>query len=92
MTGRVILAPYDPEWPRRFDQEAVVLGAVFAGSDAAIEHVGSTAVPGLWAKPVAAPNRPQQYQEGPDATRVSLASPPGFSVNRPGATRFAPGR
>jgi len=52
MTGRVILAPYDPEWPRRFDQEAVVLGAVFAGSDAAIEHVGSTAVLGLGAKPV----------------------------------------
>lgn len=52
MTGRVILAPYDPEWPRRFHQEAVVLGAVFAGSDAAIEHVGSTAVPGLGAKPV----------------------------------------
>jgi GrpB-like predicted nucleotidyltransferase (UPF0157 family) len=52
MTGPVVLAPYDPEWPRRFDQEAVVLAAVFAGSDAAIEHVGSTAVPGLAAKPV----------------------------------------
>jgi GrpB-like predicted nucleotidyltransferase (UPF0157 family) len=52
MAGAVILAPYDPEWPSRFDQEAVVLGAVFSGSDAAIEHVGSTAVPGLGAKPV----------------------------------------
>ena len=30
----------------------MVLGAVFAGSEAVIEHVGSTAVPGLGAKPV----------------------------------------
>jgi GrpB-like predicted nucleotidyltransferase (UPF0157 family) len=52
MTGPVVVAPYDPEWPSRFDQEAAVLGAVFAGSEAAIEHVGSTAVPGLGAKPV----------------------------------------
>ena len=43
---------YDPEWPRRFDEERRVLAAVFAGSDAVIEHVGSTAVPGLGAKPV----------------------------------------
>jgi GrpB-like predicted nucleotidyltransferase (UPF0157 family) len=52
MTSPVIVAPYDPDWPRRFDQEGAVLRALFAGSDAAIEHVGSTAVPGLGAKPV----------------------------------------
>jgi GrpB-like predicted nucleotidyltransferase (UPF0157 family) len=52
MSEPVIVVPYDSDWPRRFDQEAVVLGAVFAGSEAAIEHVGSTAVPGLGAKPV----------------------------------------
>ena len=43
---------HDPEWPRRFDEERRVLAAVFAGSDAIIEHIGSTAVPGLGAKPV----------------------------------------
>ena len=52
MTTRVTIAPYDPDWPRRFDEERSVLAAVFAGSDAIIEHVGSTAVPGLGAKPV----------------------------------------
>jgi GrpB-like predicted nucleotidyltransferase (UPF0157 family) len=52
MPESVIVVPYDPEWPRRFDQESAVLAAVFAGCDAAVEHVGSTAVPGLWAKPV----------------------------------------
>ena len=52
MTHRVTIVGYDPEWPRRFDEERRVLAAVFAGSDAVIEHVGSTAVPGLGAKPV----------------------------------------
>lgn len=52
MRDSVILVPYDPDWPRRFDRERAVLDAIFAGSDAAIEHIGSTAVPGLAAKPV----------------------------------------
>lgn len=49
---RVIVVPYDLDWPRRFDEERSVLASAFAGSEAAIEHVGSTAVPGLGAKPV----------------------------------------
>ena len=52
MTNRVNVVPYDPDWPRRFDEERRLLAAVFAGSDVAIEHVGSTAVPGLGAKPI----------------------------------------
>lgn len=52
MTNPVIVVPYDPEWPRRFEEERIVLAAVFAGSEPVIEHVGSTAVPGLGAKPV----------------------------------------
>lgn len=52
MTQRVILVPYDPDWPHRFDHERAVLGGVFAGTEAVIEHVGSTAIPGLGAKPV----------------------------------------
>jgi GrpB-like predicted nucleotidyltransferase (UPF0157 family) len=51
MAERVIIVPYDPDWPRRFDQERAVLSVALAGRDAAIEHVGSTAVPGLGAKP-----------------------------------------
>lgn len=49
----IFLVPYDPEWPRRFDEErrrlAEVLAPWLAGP---IEHIGSTAVPGLTAKPV----------------------------------------
>ena len=52
MTRHVLLVPYDPDWPRRFDEERRVLAAVFAGTEAVIEHVGSTAVPGLGSKPV----------------------------------------
>jgi GrpB-like predicted nucleotidyltransferase (UPF0157 family) len=51
-TERVILESYNPDWPRRFEAERGVLAAVFAGTEAVIEHVGSTAVPGLSAKPV----------------------------------------
>ena len=52
MTSHVLLVPYDPGWPRRFDEERHVLAAVFIGAEAVIEHVGSTAVPGLGSKPV----------------------------------------
>jgi GrpB-like predicted nucleotidyltransferase (UPF0157 family) len=47
------LVPYDPTWPSRFTEEAkalkAALGPWLAGP---VEHVGSTAVPGLAAKPV----------------------------------------
>ena len=52
MKDRVTVVPYDPAWPRRFDEERRALAATFAGTEAVIEHVGSTAVPGLGAKPV----------------------------------------
>jgi GrpB-like predicted nucleotidyltransferase (UPF0157 family) len=52
MRSHVLLVPYDPDWPRRFQQERAVLAEVFAGTEAAIEHIGSTAVPGLGSKPI----------------------------------------
>ncbi|HZL94534.1 MAG TPA: GrpB family protein [Vicinamibacterales bacterium] len=52
MTERLIVVPYDPDWPRRFERERAVLATIFAGSEADIRHVGSTAVRGLGAKPV----------------------------------------
>jgi GrpB-like predicted nucleotidyltransferase (UPF0157 family) len=52
MADRVVVVPYDPAWPRRFEEERRILDAVFAGTAAVIEHVGSTSVPGLGAKPV----------------------------------------
>jgi GrpB-like predicted nucleotidyltransferase (UPF0157 family) len=47
------LAPYDPSWVWRFEDEKALLEAVLAPwRQGPIEHVGSTAVPGLCAKPV----------------------------------------
>ena len=45
---------YDPEWPRRFEEYKGRYGAALRAADVpfvAIEHVGSTSVPGLAAKP-----------------------------------------
>jgi GrpB-like predicted nucleotidyltransferase (UPF0157 family) len=43
---------YDPEWPRRFEAERAVLEQALAvWLVGGIHHVGSTAVPGLAAKP-----------------------------------------
>ena len=48
----VRLVPYDPAWPQRAAAEAAALTPTLAPwLDGAIEHVGSTAVPGLEAKP-----------------------------------------
>jgi GrpB-like predicted nucleotidyltransferase (UPF0157 family) len=47
-----VVVPYQSEWPSLFAREAEILARIFAETDAVIEHVGSTAVPGLGAKPI----------------------------------------
>jgi len=52
LDAAVELAPYDSSWPRLFAEEAERLQAVLTPWLAGpIEHVGSTAIPGLAAKP-----------------------------------------
>lgn len=49
----VRIAPYDEAWPARFATEHVLLEqAIGEWATGGIHHVGSTAVPGLAAKPV----------------------------------------
>ena len=48
----VVLAEYDPEWPALFEAEKKRILDVIGPQVLAIEHVGSTAVPGMPAKPV----------------------------------------
>jgi len=49
----VEIVPYDPSWPRRFDEEQQALRRGLAPWLAGpIEHIGSTAIPRLAAKPV----------------------------------------
>lgn len=49
---RVELVEYDPSWARLFEEERARLTAVFDRNAIAIEHIGSTSVPGLSAKPI----------------------------------------
>ncbi len=46
------LAPYDPSWPGLFEREAARIRHALARTLVSVEHVGSTSVPGLAAKPV----------------------------------------
>ncbi|HEV3139037.1 MAG TPA: GrpB family protein, partial [Vicinamibacterales bacterium] len=46
------LLPYDSRWPAAFDAEAVRLRGALGPLALRIEHNGSTAVPGIAAKPV----------------------------------------
>ena len=48
----VIVVEYDPEWPRRFEDLCARIWPAVADVADRIEHVGSTSVPGLAAKPI----------------------------------------
>lgn len=50
---RVIeVVPYDPNWPARFEAEAAPIREALGDTLIGIEHIGSTSVPGLAAKPI----------------------------------------
>lgn len=46
------LVPYDSEWVRLFEEERTKLRSVLPTAAIDIQHIGSTAVPGLRAKPI----------------------------------------
>ena len=48
----VVVVDYDPAWPGRYDALRRLLVEALGDAAVAIEHVGSTAVPGLAAKPI----------------------------------------
>lgn len=50
--GEIKIADYDPQWPQRFAMHARVIGRALCNSALRIEHIGSTSVPGLAAKPI----------------------------------------
>jgi len=48
----IVVVDYDPAWPERFRQEATKIRAALGEAARAIEHIGSTSVLGLAAKPI----------------------------------------
>lgn len=50
----ITLAEYDPKWPALFDREFARITTALGERAVRVEHVGSTSVPGLVAKPIIA--------------------------------------
>jgi len=48
---QITLVPYNPEWPEQFEAERIQIAKALTGNCIAIHHIGSTAIPGLSAKP-----------------------------------------
>jgi len=50
--GKVIVVPFDSSWKKEFEKEKEKLLDTFGNKIINIEHIGSTAIPGLCAKPI----------------------------------------
>ena len=50
--GKVHLEPYNPEWRKLFETEKLALQEVLGDKFIAADHVGSTAIPDIKAKPI----------------------------------------
>ncbi len=48
----IVIADYDPEWPRRYQTERGRIRRALGPVALRVEHIGSTSVPGLAAKPI----------------------------------------
>lgn len=49
---KITLVECNPDWPKIFEQESSLLFQTLGDSIAKIEHIGSSAVPGLVSKPI----------------------------------------
>jgi GrpB-like predicted nucleotidyltransferase (UPF0157 family) len=49
---KIVVADYDPQWPRWFEQAADRIRSALGEAALELHHVGSTSVPGLAAKPL----------------------------------------
>lgn len=52
MIKNIVVTPYNHDWPKLFEAEALEIREALGENCIAIHHVGSTAVPGLSAKPI----------------------------------------
>jgi GrpB-like predicted nucleotidyltransferase (UPF0157 family) len=48
----IMIVDYDEEWPKKFETHARIIADALGRSALRIEHIGSTSVPGLAAKPI----------------------------------------
>ena len=50
--AQIYLAPYDPTWPQLYASEAAKIRQALGDAALVLEHVGSTSIPGIPAKPI----------------------------------------
>jgi len=50
--GTVKLSPYNAEWPKIFEKEGTLLSSTLGDLVIDIQHIGSTSIPGMAAKPI----------------------------------------
>ncbi len=48
----VRVVPYDPDWPVAFAVEAESIRGALRDAPVEVHHIGSTAIPGIFAKPI----------------------------------------
>jgi GrpB-like predicted nucleotidyltransferase (UPF0157 family) len=64
MHKKILLNPYDSNWPKLFEEEATRIRDILGDQCVQLHHIGSTSIPGLSAKPridiVAAVKRPEE--------------------------------
>jgi len=52
MTSKVTLSNYSTLWPQEFEKDRLRILALLGDKAKQIEHVGSTSIPGMAAKPI----------------------------------------
>ncbi|NUW37838.1 GrpB family protein [Nonomuraea sp. SMC257] len=83
MSEPVVIEEYDPAWPEEFARLGARLRGALGDVAVRIDHIGSTSVPGLAAKPVIDVQISVRSFEPPDAYRAPLEEELGL-VFRPG--------
>jgi GrpB-like predicted nucleotidyltransferase (UPF0157 family) len=68
--SKVNVVPHNPGWRDAFEAEAKLVAAALGENVSAVHHVGSTAIPGIYAKPVI-----DLLVEVRDLSEVDLRSP-----------------
>ena len=48
----IVVVPYDPSWPEKYQQESAKISAIFGQELISIHHIGSTSIPRMSAKPI----------------------------------------
>jgi GrpB-like predicted nucleotidyltransferase (UPF0157 family) len=52
MTREMIIVPYDKKWPKLYEDEKTLLTGIFGALILDVQHIGSTSIEGMWAKPI----------------------------------------